>query len=105
MNLNNIQDLLISSIKENQKLNGVFDLEVKLETIPVGDLDRFDSLTSAEVLIDLESKIEKMFNRKVNLELSNFFIRQRMQSSPKLLPYQSLSVTEIAKNIYDLINR
>lgn len=100
MEKDDIQTLLIDAINKNQKYNGILDCDINSDTRPIGELDRFDSLTAAEVVTELEQIMEDQYNLNIDLDVSLFYTNAGRKALTKAISHSSQSVEEIAENIY-----
>lgn len=91
MNKEEIQNQLIGSIREVQKLNGYPREKIEANTKPLDDLTNFDSLCAVEATVMLSELLKKDIEGDVNLFVSN--------------KGDSLSVSEIARRIHNLLSK
>lgn len=106
MDKENLTTKLIEEIVKNQKLNGEIEPQITPMTRPIGELASFDSLTAIEVLISLEVIIEEDLEIEYELDVSLFFTDQgRKALGKKVLTHESLTIDEIADNIYKIIKQ
>ena len=103
MELDNVQEMLIEGIVENQQFNGIDHPGIDSETFPIGDLENFDSLTAAEVITQLEVKLESMLDKPLSLDVSVFYTDKGKKALKKSLTHRSLSINDIANIIFDKI--
>ena len=104
MDKETIIERLIDEIVRNQKLNGIHDCRLEYNTKPIGDLAMFDSLTSAEVLTEMEQILEDEYGIKCELDVSLFYTDKGRQAMTKKISHRSQTIEEIADNIYHQIS-
>lgn len=95
---------LIDEIMKNQKLNGIHDCRLENNTKPIGDLSTFDSLTSAEVLTEMEQILEDEYGIECELDVSLFYTDKGRKAMTKKISHRSQTIEEVASNIYRQIS-
>ncbi len=103
MTLKDIIKYLIEAIQDNQVLNGIQNSDIEVSTCPMRDLDHFDSLNALEVLTDLEITIESEYDTECTFNPILFFKIRKKGKLTKTSVYKSLTIDEIASNIYNAI--
>ncbi len=101
MDKKQILKLLLKAVEQNQKLNGISDVRLEANTRPIGELERFDSLTALEVLTALEIELENEYELEFEFENDVFYTKMGKSAMTKDMTHNSLTIEEIADNIYN----
>lgn len=67
MTKTDIEDALIESIREIQEMSGRSTRGITASSVPLRDIDGFDSLNAVEALCNLSKKLKREFKGDINL--------------------------------------
>lgn len=104
MNSSDIERMLISAVRLNQKVNGIQEPALSANTRPQSDLEKFDSLNALEVIVEIETTLNQG-GTLCELDVSVFYTAKGIKELSKVGTCDCLTVREIAANIMDAISK